>query len=129
MQHLKEKLKGVITALAGEYLSREADSSSLITVTGCKVPDNMRSATILISVLPENRAGAALAFAQHKLPKFRAYVASHARLKYVPFFHFAIDRGEQNRQALDNITRSKNFESRNKDDIISNNQHDTETDF
>ncbi|NTV44814.1 MAG: ribosome-binding factor A [Candidatus Yonathbacteria bacterium] len=106
MEHSKEKLRGVIMAIAGEYLSREADRSSLITVTGCTIPDNMRSATVLISVLPEHRSAAALEFAQRKLPEFRAYVASHARLKYVPFFSFALDVGEKNRQALDEVMRN-----------------------
>ena len=103
MEHTKEKLIGVIMNLAGQFLSREADTSSLITVTGCLLADNMRSATVLISVLPDNRSSAALEFAQRKLPEFRSYVASHARLKYVPFFHFALDNGEKNRQQIDEI--------------------------
>jgi ribosome-binding factor A len=107
MEHSKEKLEGVLIALAAEFLQRESDPSSLITVTGCRISDNMRTATLLLSVLPEDRSAPALAFARRKLPEFRAYAASHARLKYVPFFSFDIDVGEKNRQTLEEIIQKR----------------------
>jgi len=107
MEHTKEKLTGVIISLAAEFLNREADKSSLVTVTGCRLSDNLRTATILLSVLPEERSVPALEFARRKLPEFRAYVGSHARLKYLPFFHFDLDTGEKNRQALDEVSRAQ----------------------
>jgi len=101
----QEKLRGLLMGLAAQFLQTQASGTSMITVTDCKVSDNMRTAMIRISVLPEDGEEAALSFAKRKRHDFRNYVKSNARLKYIPFIDFEIDKGEKHRQRLDELLR------------------------
>ena len=77
----------------------------MITVTDCRVSDNMRRALILITVLPEKGEEPALNFVKRKRSDFKNYVKSKTRMQFIPFFDFAIDKGEKNRQHIDELLK------------------------
>ena len=106
MKQKDEKMKEVIRELAAEYFSRESNRTSLITITGVDLRTRNSRATILFTVMPENQEVAALDFMTRQLSDFREYVSNHARMMRVPFFDIALDRGEKNRQRIDEIDRS-----------------------
>ncbi|MBC8465345.1 MAG: hypothetical protein H8D63_03180, partial [Parcubacteria group bacterium] len=62
-----------IIRLAAEFILAEASKASLITVTDCRIADNMRDMTILLSVLPESEEQHALNFLKRKRSQFREY--------------------------------------------------------
>jgi ribosome-binding factor A len=101
-----EKLKEIIRETAAEFLQRESNYTSMITVTSVSVSDRGKRATIFFTVLPEDKEEGALGLAKRKRAEFRDYFAKKARLRALPFFDFAIDRGEKNRQNIDEISRS-----------------------
>lgn len=103
----KEKIRMYIIRLAAEFILAEASKASLITVTDCRIADNMRDMTILLSVLPESEEQHALNFLKRKRSQFREYVKKHSRLKYIPYFDFALDYGEKNRQAIEEIVQKR----------------------
>lgn len=103
----REKIRQYIIRLAAEFLLAESSKASLITVTDCRIADNMRDMTVLLSVLPESEERHALDFAKRKRSQFRNYVKKHSRLKYIPFFDFEIDYGEKNRQAIEEIAQRR----------------------
>ncbi len=105
MDTQKEKIRSYIIRLAAEFILAEASKASLITVTDCRIADNMRDMTILLSVLPESEEEHALNFLKRKRSEFRNYVKKHSRLKYIPYFDFEIDFGEKNRQAIEEIAQ------------------------
>lgn len=106
MSQKDDKVKEIIRELAAEYFSRESNRTSLITVTGIELKARGSRALILVTVLPENQEAAVLDFMHRQLSEFREYVSSHARLMRVPFFEAAIDKGEKNRQKIDEIEKS-----------------------
>ncbi len=106
MKQKDEKIKEVIRELAAQFFSRESNRTSLITITGIELRTRNSRATILFTVLPENQEAAALDFMTRQLSDFRAYVGNNARMMRVPFFDVAIDKGEKNRQRIDEIERS-----------------------
>ena len=100
----REKLENIIRELAAEFLSCESSGISLITVTRCRMKENMRSAVVLLSVLPEEMESDALSFAKRKKKDFKEYIKSHSRLKYIPYIEFELDLGEKNRQRIEELT-------------------------
>ena len=106
MSQKEEKIKEIIRELAAQFFSRESNRTSLITITGVELLSRGGRAVILITVLPESEEETALGFAHRQLTDFKAFVQDNSRLARIPFFEVAIDKGEKNRQRLDEIVKS-----------------------
>ncbi len=100
------KLRELIRSFAAEYFSRESNRTSLITITDVAIESRGAKAIILITVLPESQEGSAVNFIHRQLTAFREHVMEKARLMRVPYFEVAIDKGEKNRQRMDEIGKS-----------------------
>lgn len=103
----KEKVANLIKELAALFLEREADRSSLLTVTDCHISPDLKNATILISVLPETKEQAALGFVKRKRGEIRDFLKKNMNTKIIPFVDVELDKGEKNRQKIDELLREK----------------------
>lgn len=101
----KGRLRSVILESAAQFIQQETNGTSLITVTNCKISDNLRKAEVLVSILPVSAEESALNFMKRKRNAFRQYVKSHTKLRGIPFFDFELDKGEKNRQRLDELSQ------------------------
>ena len=97
----QERFEEILRGCAAEFLALESNRTSMITVTHVKTNDHGNTATVYITVFPENQEEAAVDFLKRKRSDFRAYVKYNARLMKIPFFDFEIDRGEKARQKID----------------------------
>lgn len=97
----EERMQQIIKELASEFLSKESNRQSLVTVTNVAFSTRSKEATIFISVLPDHKAAAALDFAQRKKVELRSYIKEKSRLSILPFLHIELDFGEKNRQNVD----------------------------
>jgi ribosome-binding factor A len=105
MAEFKEiKTENLIRELAAEFLQRESNGTSLITVTRVTLANRMTKAIIMITVLPVEMQDDALQFVRRKRQEFKEYFKSRARIGRIPLFDFALDIGEKNRQRLDEIS-------------------------
>lgn len=100
-----EKLKEIVRGLAADFVQRESNHSSLVTVTNVLVGNRGKHATILFTVLPENKQEIVEEFLKRKRAEFQDYVRSKSRLGRVPLFDFEIDYGERNRQKADELLK------------------------
>ena len=91
---------------AGEFIARESNRESLITVTRTEVSPDHKHANIFISILPENREAEALLFMQRRTVDFREYLKKNTRFGHLPHIVFIIDEGEKNRQRIDYLTNN-----------------------
>ncbi len=105
MNPSRERIRQELQRLAAVFLTRESNRSSLMTVTDCILSDDGKHLQILFTVLPESSEEAALAFAKRQRGEFRKYVKEHGKISRIPFFDFDIDRGEKNRQRIDELLR------------------------
>ena len=103
--HRDEKTIHIIKELAMDFMSRESNRTSLVTVTDVILGDRAKRATVLLSVLPEDKGEAVVEFANRKKNEFRGYVKSKSRLGIIPFFDFHLDIGEKNRQNIDSLLK------------------------
>ena len=99
-----EKLIKIIRTAAAEFLQKESNGASLITVTDVRLSNDEKYATILFTVLPEEKEEAALEFTKRMRSEFREYVRTHTKIGKIPMFDFEIDLGEKHRQKIDLIS-------------------------
>ena len=100
----QEKVSENIKHLAAEFLQKESSGGSLITVTNTDISKDLKKATIFITVFPESSEKSALDFAKRKRSDIRNYIRAKLKMKTLPFLDFDIDKGEKNRQRIDELS-------------------------
>ena len=106
MTQRNEKVANLIKELSAQFLGRENNKTSLITVTACTVSPDLKRATIFITVLPEQKEHDALDFAKRKRKELREFLKKNLEIKNIPFIDIQIDKGEKNRQKIDELLRN-----------------------
>ncbi|KKP85686.1 MAG: Ribosome-binding factor A [Candidatus Nomurabacteria bacterium GW2011_GWA1_35_8] len=101
-----EKVANLVKELGAQFLERENNNTSLITVTSCNVSPDLKRATIFITVLPDEKEKLALAFVKRKRGELRAFLKKNIQIKIIPFIDIQIDQGEKNRQKIDELLRN-----------------------
>ncbi len=101
-----EKMMAEVKELAARFLSLESNRTSLVTVTSASLSDNGKEATVYFTVFPEDKEDAVLEFAKRKRSEFKHFVKEESRLGRIPFFDFEIDKGEKNRQRIDELSNT-----------------------
>jgi ribosome-binding factor A len=104
MRH-SEQVNELIAHYAAQFLARESNHESLITVTRSSLSSDLKNVTVYLSVLPESHAEKALAFTKRSRSDFRDYLKEKTRLHPIPTVDFELDLGEKNRQRVDELTR------------------------
>ena len=90
-----------------EFIERNTNRQSLITVTGAKVSKDRKNLTILLTVFPESEEEKALSFLNRKRWEARDYLKQRLRTRVIPFISFKIDQGEKNRQRVHELLESE----------------------
>ena len=104
----QQRAEEVLRELAGEFMVRNSNKTSLITVTGIDYAPDGKRVTILLSVLPAERTEAALDFANRQRELFREFLKKKSRLRIIPGVRFERDRGEENRQRVTELLAEAN---------------------
>ena len=107
MTQRNEKLASLIKELSAQFLNRENNRTSLITVTSCTTSPDLKRATIYVTVLPDSKENSALGFLKRKRGDLREFLKKNMQIKVIPFIDIQIDRGEKNRQKIDELLREK----------------------
>ena len=102
-----EKIANIIKELSAQFLEKENNHTSLLSVTSCTVSPDLKRATIFISVLPIEKERGALGFAKRNRGELRAFLKKNLNIKNIPFIDIDIDQGEKNRQRIDELLRDK----------------------
>ena len=106
MSQRNEKVANNIKELAAQFLGRENNRTSLITITACTVSPDLKRATIFMTVLPSSKEENALGFVKRNLKDLREFLKKNMPIKIIPFLDVAIDQGEKNRQKIDELLRN-----------------------
>jgi len=106
MNAKQETLKDQIRQFAAEFLQKESNGQSMITVTNVKISHDGKTASILITVMPDDKQKGALDFARRQLSELRMFLRDKIRVGRLPFFSIDIDLGEKHRQKIDELTAS-----------------------
>lgn len=107
MSFRNEKIANMIKELGAEFLERESNKTSLVTVTSANCSPDLKRATLYITVLPDDKEKAVLDFAKRKRSELRTFLKKNLNIKTIPFVDIEIDRGEKHRQKIDELLRKK----------------------
>ena len=100
-----DRASSLIARLAAEFITREAGTDSLITVTRAVPNARGDRYSVFITVLPDDKVRPALSFLERQREAFSDYLKAHARLRPLPRIEFLLDDGEKNRQRLDELSK------------------------
>lgn len=92
-----ERSAEIVAHEAAQFIAREAGTESLITVIRAQSVAHGERMNVFVSVYPEDKARAALAFLERQREAFSDYLKRHARMR-LPRVEFLLD----NREQLDN---------------------------
>ena len=84
----------IIAREAAQFIAREAGSGSLITVIRAQPAAHGERILVFVSIFPEEKAPAALAFLERQREAFSDHLKSHARLRPLPRIDFLLDNRE-----------------------------------
>ncbi len=104
MQNRHEKISEALREVAAEFLAREANRNSLVTVTAARLSEDNKRGIIYITVLPETAEEPAVAFANRNRKEFADFFETRVRGVFMPHIEFQIDKGEKSRQHLDELS-------------------------
>jgi len=104
MSQRQEQMQERLREVAAEFLARESNGQSLITVTAAQVDERGQRAIIFITVLPDSAEQKALEFANRNKQEFGMYLLKKVRGMRIPKLEFVIDKGEKMRQRLDELS-------------------------
>ena len=90
-QHKDEHLQSAVHAAAAEFINRESNRRSLITVTHVELRDRGKNARIFISVFPPEQTAAAIDFLSRQKDEFRTYLRQQIRSRTLPACSFLPD--------------------------------------
>ena len=99
-----ERFEEEVAHAAAEFINRESNRNSLITVTRTLPSKDKKHATVLVTVFPQEKEAPAIFFLKRKRSEFLNYLKKRTRLKHPPTIDFAIDLGEKNRERLDELS-------------------------
>ncbi len=98
-----DKIIKIIKKAAAEFMQKESNGASLVTITDVKLSNDEKYANILFTVLPEDKEDAVLEFTKRIRSEFRQYIKINTKLGRIPSFDFQVDLGEKHRQKIDTI--------------------------
>ncbi len=101
---MKERQEEALRAAAAEFLNREANRTSMITVTRTELSNDGKRAIIYLSVFPESGEEPAVKFANRNRGEFGVFLLKQVRGLRVPHVDFQIDMGEKHRRRLDELS-------------------------
>ncbi|HYF10089.1 MAG TPA: ribosome-binding factor A [Candidatus Paceibacterota bacterium] len=104
MEDRTERMLEMIRQRAAEFISENSNRTSLLTVTRVTASEDKKRVTVLFTVLPEEKEEEALNFFKRKRAELREYLGEHLRVYPVPFVDVELDRGEKNRQRIDELS-------------------------
>lgn len=105
MDHHIASSEKEIKKYASEYIARESTRLSLITITRSEFSSDGKRAILYVSVLPEKALDIAMNFLKRHQDEIRQYILKHSKVRKMPWLRFGIDKGEKNRQIVDELLR------------------------
>lgn len=102
-EHKNAKRLSLVKDIAADYLVRNASGPALVTVTGVEETADNKKIRILLSVLPTEFEDTIVGFSKRHTRDFQEFLGKKARMRAIPSIEFVIDRGEKNRQRIDEL--------------------------
>lgn len=88
---MRERVIELLKKAASEFINRESNRTSMITVTGIELDRRESHVTIFVSVFPEKDTHGATDFLNRNRDEFKRYLKQHTALRVIPRVEFLPD--------------------------------------
>ena len=102
----KEKINKKFQKAFADFIEKESNKESLVTVIKCNISSNLKNITVYISVLPIEKEDKVIEFLKRRKWDARDYIKKKVITKIIPFVNFSLDYGEKNRQYIDQLLKA-----------------------
>ncbi|MFA5987359.1 MAG: ribosome-binding factor A [Candidatus Paceibacterota bacterium] len=103
-----QKIRSLLERLAAQFLRETIGPGTITTVTQVKLSDSLEGASIFITVFPEKNERAVLDVIKERHHEFMEFLIKNTNIKFLPSIVFKIDRGEKNRQRIEELLLKEN---------------------
>lgn len=100
-----ERINKEMKKLFAEFVERESNKNSLVTITRCIIARDRKNIDVLFSVMPQSEEKKVLGFLNRRKWDARDYMKKRIQTRVIPFVTFKIDEGEKNRQKIDRLLK------------------------
>lgn len=100
-----ERINKEMKKLFAEFVERESNKNSLVTITRCIITRDRKNIDVLFSVMPQSEEKKVLGFLNRRKWDARDYMKKRIQTRVIPFVNFKIDEGEKNRQKIDRLLK------------------------
>ncbi len=87
----KAKTESALLHAAAEFINRESNRTSLITVTRVELDERGQHLTVFVSVFPDGNARIALEFLSRVRDEFAEYIKKTIKIRMIPRIAFLQD--------------------------------------
>ena len=87
----RPQIVSAIHEAAAEFVNRESNRQSLITVTKVEMDERGMRALVFISIFPDSHAKTALDFLQRRSEDLRTFIKKRIKVRVIPQFTFMQD--------------------------------------
>jgi ribosome-binding factor A len=98
-----DRFESALKEVAAEFIERESDVKAIITVTHVESQGRGERAIVYYTVLPESFEEQVDESLQKKKGAIREFLKTRLRLMRLPSFEFKLDKGEKNRQRIEDV--------------------------
>ncbi len=105
MNEKHERINKEMKKLFAEFVERESNKNSLVTITRCEISRDRKNINVFFSVLPQDAEKQVLSFLNRRKWDARDYMKKRIKTRVIPFVNFVIDEGEKNRQKIDQLLK------------------------
>ena len=105
MSQRTEQFEELIIRELSEFFSREVEFplGCLVTLTRAKVSDDLKYATVWLSVLPEKFTGTCLTISGRAVREFQKKLFRKMHTKFIPKINFKVDITEKKAEVVENL--------------------------
>ncbi|MBU1146702.1 ribosome-binding factor A [Patescibacteria group bacterium] len=105
MSQRTEQFEELIIRELSEFFSREVEFplECLVTLTRVKVSDDLKYATVWLSVLPEKFTGTCLTISGRAVREFQKKLFRKMHTKFIPKINFKVDITEKKAEVVENL--------------------------
>lgn len=97
------RMESQLKDLAGEFVARQSNRTSLLTVTRVTLSNDFSHVEIGLSVMPRSGEKGALAMLNRNEEDFFKVLKKRTRFHRIPHATFVADEGEYNRQMIEGV--------------------------
>lgn len=97
------RMESELKALAGEFVARHSNRTSLLTVTSISISGDFSKVEVGMSIMPRSAEKGALAMLNRNEEDFHNMLKKRTRFHKLPRARFVADAGEYNRQHISEV--------------------------